>query len=392
MRAGADLVDFQQLQPAAVQQLDSVLAIQGLVQLHVAAVVRVEILVHTGKRHRVAVRFNLQDQLNEVAQLQRLPEGFWRFVGDHVTVFCHRQQLVAAAFAGFGFRHLAGQIGKTFDMQAYRFQHDIYRFQELVAMQILKAGEVNAGAALIDFVAHTVEPFFQHQREVHRQVRVAGGHVAFGFDNAGFQQAFLLVGEHAVAAILHRLTTPPRAERVQHALILFADRKARARTIRQVVDLFFNPRDGIFREDRRGAHLACLVTDNQLVMFDPDGALRQMMGQRQRATHRDRLIHMLLVHFGVVLGAFGTDRRLNNVDQGRFVRLNAFAQGSKIQLCHNIILVRSRLTLSGRHSAGQNPIRQGYRAVYQGQSKVGRAGDICSCQACGTAENGCRGR
>ena len=69
MRAGADFVHFQQLQPAAVQQLNGVLAIQALVQLHVAAVVRVKVLVHTGKGDGVTVGLNLQDQLNEVAQL-----------------------------------------------------------------------------------------------------------------------------------------------------------------------------------------------------------------------------------------------------------------------------------------------------------------------------------
>ena len=69
VRAGADFVHFQQLQPAAVQQLNGVLAIQTLVQLHVAAIVRVKVLVHTGKGDGVTVGLNLQDQLNEVAQL-----------------------------------------------------------------------------------------------------------------------------------------------------------------------------------------------------------------------------------------------------------------------------------------------------------------------------------
>ena len=72
-------------------------------------------------------------------------------------------------------------------------------------------------------------------------MRVAGGHVAFGFDDAGFQQAFLLVGDHAVAAVLHRLAAPPRADFMQNAFILFAHRKARARTVRQIVNLFLNP-------------------------------------------------------------------------------------------------------------------------------------------------------
>ncbi|CZY34999.1 Uncharacterised protein [Enterobacter hormaechei] len=61
VRAGADFVHLQQLQPAAVQQLDGVLAVQALAQLHVAAVVRIEILVHTGKGYGVTVGLNLQD-------------------------------------------------------------------------------------------------------------------------------------------------------------------------------------------------------------------------------------------------------------------------------------------------------------------------------------------
>ena len=387
VRAGADFVHFQQLQPAAVQQLDGVLAVQALVQLHVAAVVRIEILVHTGERHGVAVGLNLQDQLNEVAQLQRLPEGFWRLVGNHVAVFRHRQQLVAAAFAGFRRRHLTRQVGEAFDVQADGFQHDINCLQELIAVQVFQHRQVDARAALVHFGAQAVETFLQHQREVYRQVGVAGGHVAFGFDDAGFQQAFLLVGEHAVAAVLHRLAAPPRADFMQHTLVLFAHREARTRTVRQIVNLFLNPGDGIFREDRRGAHFACLVADNQLVVLDPDGAFRQVMCQRQGATHRDRLVHVLLVHFGVMLRALGTDRRLDDMHQRHFMRFNTFAEGVEIQGGHRFILVRSRLTLSGRHTAARNPAGQGYPAVCQGQSKVGRAGGICSCPACDTAKN-----
>ncbi|VAQ38738.1 Uncharacterised protein [Klebsiella pneumoniae] len=96
MRAGTDLIDLQQLQPAAVQQLNGLFAIQRLLQLNVAAVVRVEVLVHTAKGYRMAIGFNLQDKLNEVAQLQRLPEGFRRLMGDDVAVFGNRQQFVAA--------------------------------------------------------------------------------------------------------------------------------------------------------------------------------------------------------------------------------------------------------------------------------------------------------
>ncbi len=44
----------------------------------------------------MAIGFNLQDKLNEVARLQRLPEGFRRLMGDDVAVFGNRQQFVAA--------------------------------------------------------------------------------------------------------------------------------------------------------------------------------------------------------------------------------------------------------------------------------------------------------
>ena len=101
--------------------------------------------------------------------------------------------------------------GKAFDVQAYGFQHDINGFQELVAVQIVQHRQVDARPALGHFRAQAVKPFLQHQREIHRQVCVTGGHVAFRFDDAGFQQAFLLVGEHAVAAVLYGLAAPPWA-------------------------------------------------------------------------------------------------------------------------------------------------------------------------------------
>ena len=308
-------------------------------------------------------------------------------MGDDVAVFRHRQQLVAAAVAGFAGGHLTSQIGEAPDVQAYGFQHDINGFQELIAVQIVQYRQVDARAALGYFRAQAVEPFLQHQREIHRQVCVTGGHVAFRFDDAGFQQALLLVGKHTVAAILYRLAAPPRADFMQNAFILFAHRKACTWTVRQIVNLFLNPGDGIFREDRRGTHFAGLVTDNQLVVLDPDGTFCQVVGKGQRATYRDRLVQMLLIHFGIVLRAFGTDRRLNDMHQSRFVRLDALAEGVEIQGGHKFILVRSRLTLSGRHTAARSPAGQGYPAVCQGQSRVGRAGCICSCPACDTAEN-----
>ena len=163
---------------------------------------------------------------------------------------------------------------------------------------------------------------------------VAGGHIAFGFNNAGGQQRFLFIGKHTVAAVLHSLTTPPWAHFMQYAFVLFAHRKSGAGAVGQVVDLFFNPADGIFRENGRGAHFACLVTDNQFVMFNPDGAFRQMVGQRQRAAYRNRFIQMLLVRFGIVACAFGADRRLNNMYQRGFVSFDAVGQFVESQSGH----------------------------------------------------------
>jgi hypothetical protein len=131
---------------------------------------------------------------------------------------------------------------------ADRFQHDINRFQELLAVQVFQHRQVDARAAFGDFRAQAVEAFLQQQREVDRQVSVAGGHIAFRLNNAGGQQRLLLIGEHTVAAILYGLAAPPRAHFMQHAFILFADRKAGAGAVGQIVDLFLNPADGVFRE------------------------------------------------------------------------------------------------------------------------------------------------
>ncbi len=83
---------------------------------------------------------------------------------------------------------------------------------------------------------------------------------------------------------------------------------------------------------------------------------------------------MLLIHFGIVLRAFGTDRRLNDMHQSRFVRLDALAEGVEIQGGHKFILVRSRLTLSGRHTAVRSPAGQGYPAVCQGRVGLAEQG------------------
>ncbi|MNT46869.1 hypothetical protein D3C72_1835420 [compost metagenome] len=69
MRAGTDFVHFQQFQPAAVQHFNRVFAAERSIQLNVAAVERIEILIHTGKGDGVTVGLNLQNQLDEIAQL-----------------------------------------------------------------------------------------------------------------------------------------------------------------------------------------------------------------------------------------------------------------------------------------------------------------------------------
>ncbi len=52
----------------------------------------------------------------------------------------------------------------------------------------------------------------------------------------------------------------------------------------RVVDLFFHPRDGMFRENRRGAGLRCTVADDQFIVFYPeDSAFRRGDGPRASA-------------------------------------------------------------------------------------------------------------
>ena len=282
----------------------------------------------------MTVRFDLQNQLDEVTQLQRLPESLRRLVGDKIAVFCHRQQFIATAFAGFGRGHFTRQGSETFNVFTDCHPHDINRFQELLAVQIFQHRQVDARATFHHFLARTIKPFFQQQREIARQVRIAGSHIALRFNDSGRQQTFLLIGKHAVATILYRLTAPPRAHFMQNTFVLFAHRKTSTRTICQIINLFFDPGDGIFREDRRGANFACLVANDQLIVLDPDSAIRQVMRQCQRATYRDRLIEMLLIHLGIVLRALGTDWRFHNMHQRIFVRFNAVAERVQFQCGH----------------------------------------------------------
>lgn len=313
-----------------MQQLDGLLTLKGMLKFHVAAIVRVEILIHAAKGDRMPVGLNLQYQLDEVAQLQRLPEGVRRLVRDNVAVFGDRQQFVAALGTAFLRRHAAGQRGKTLDMLADRLQNDINPFEKLVAMQIVQHRQIDARATFGHFFTQAVEALFQQQREVNRQMRVAGGHIAFGFNNAGGQQRLLFVGEHAIAFVLYRLPPPPWANLVQHALVLFADGKAGTGPVGQIVYFLFNPTDGVFRENGGGADFTGLVADNQLVVLDPDSALRQVMRQRQRATKWHRLVHILLISAGVMLRSLGADRRFNDMYQRVFMRLDAVRQGVEL--------------------------------------------------------------
>ncbi|CCJ84804.1 hypothetical protein BN133_1181 [Cronobacter dublinensis 582] len=60
VRAGANFVDLQQLQPAALQQFNGALTFKRLLQFDIAAIPRIEILVETPEGNGVAVGLNLQ--------------------------------------------------------------------------------------------------------------------------------------------------------------------------------------------------------------------------------------------------------------------------------------------------------------------------------------------
>ena len=71
-------------------------------------------------------------------------------------------------------------------------------------------------------------------------------------------------------------------------LVRLAHRKAGAGAIRQLVDLLLDPAHRVFGKERRRPHLAGLVADDELVVLDPDGALLEVVGQRQGAAHWQR--------------------------------------------------------------------------------------------------------
>lgn len=57
-------------------------------------------------------------------------------------------------------------------MIADRFQHDINRFQELLAVQVFQYRQIDTRAAFGDFRTHPVEPFLQQQGVVDREVSI----------------------------------------------------------------------------------------------------------------------------------------------------------------------------------------------------------------------------
>lgn len=80
-------------------------------------------------------------------------------MGNHITVFRHGQQFIATAGARFCGRHFTRQRGKALNVQADGLQHDINRFQELIAMEVFQTSQIDAGATFIDLVAQAVETF-----------------------------------------------------------------------------------------------------------------------------------------------------------------------------------------------------------------------------------------
>lgn len=80
-------------------------------------------------------------------------------MGDHIAVFRHGQQFISTAGAGFRGCHFTRQRSKARNVQADGFQHDINRFQELIAMEVFQTCQIDAGATFIDFVTQAVETF-----------------------------------------------------------------------------------------------------------------------------------------------------------------------------------------------------------------------------------------
>ncbi|MNM33327.1 hypothetical protein D3C81_439430 [compost metagenome] len=86
---------------------------------------------------------------------------------------------------------------------------------------------------------------------------------------------------------------------------------------------------------------------------------------------------MLLIGFGVVLGAFGANRRFDDMDQRVLVSLGAFGQGGQIQLSHGVILAKWQSALWPRRTVRHRPAVQGHLVGCGPRDKARRAGYIC---------------
>ena len=259
-------------------------------------------------------------------------------MGDVGAVERDGLKLVSALGARFLCCHIMGKCGVARDVSADRIQSDGDGVQELLALQIGPIRQIQPTAALGHLGLEAIEPQREQLLIVDREVGIPRGHVALGLDDAALQQSLLFIGKEAVAAILHRLTAPEGGEGVDDLLVSHAHRKTGAGAVGQLVDLLLDPAHRVFGKERRRPHLTGLVADDELVVLDPDGALLEVVGQRQGAAHRQRPGQMGLIGLGVVTGALGADRRLDDVDQALLVGTDPRGQGSEVELGHGLIL------------------------------------------------------
>ncbi len=393
--AGADLVHLQQLEPAPLQQFDGARPRQGFRQFHLAAIPGVEVLIHPAKRHRVTVGFDLQDELDKVAELQRLPEGLGGLVGDVGAVERDGLKLVSALGARFLCCHIMGKCGVARDVIADCLQGDGDGVQELLALQIGPIRQIQPTAALGHLGLEAIETQREQLLIVDREVGISRGHVALGLDDAALQQRFLLVGKEAEAAILHRLAAPEGGEGVDGQLVCLAHRKAGAGSVRQLVDLLLNPAHRVLRKQWRRPYLTGLIADDKLVVLDPDGARLEVMSQRKSAAYRQRPGEMSLIGLGVVAGTLGADRWLNDVDQALFVGADPRAEGIEVELGHDLILWSQGPAPDVGRMRGQSGVNRGRRAARPAPDRADPAGHICPSPGCGRGGSGsparCRG-
>ncbi len=231
-----------------------------------------------------------------------------------------------------------GKCGVARDVIADRIQSYGDGVQELLALQIGPIRQIQPTAPLGHLGLEAIEPQREQLLIIDREVGIPRGHVALGLDDAALQQRFLLVGKEAEAAILHRLAAPEGGEGVDDLLVGFADGKTGSGAVCQLVDLLLNPAHRVFGKERGRPHLTGLIANDELVVLDPDGALLEVMGQRQGAAHRQRPGEVSLIGLGVVAGTLGADRWLNDVDQALFVGADPRAEGIEVELGHDLIL------------------------------------------------------